>query len=196
MNKQILSVIEEIKAVRKGKNRAWIFDEEGNIRNDVFVIDIIPLLNEMAKREEEVEVPSIYEGLVKHFFNDYDIADNTYNYNCNISNDIDYSITKGEYSNWALIKIHLCGDIRANYSDSFIIDIGKYPTLIDYLCCEYRDYLFDYKDIDEKHYGDFDIFSEGVRVVDNETGEEVDTIYEYELSEILKEIKGENKNEK
>ena len=196
MNKQILSVIEEIKAVRKGKNRAWIFDEEGNIRNDVFVIDIIPLLNEMAKREEEVEMPSIYEGLVEHFFNDYDIADITYNYNCNISNDIDYRVTKGEYSNWALIKVHLCGDIRANYSDSFIINIGEYSSLIDYLWCEYTDYLCDYKDIDEDHYGDFDMFSEGVRVVNNETGEEVDTIYEYELSEILKEIKGENKNEK
>lgn len=190
MNEQILSVIEEIKAVRKGEGKAWIFNEKGNIRNDVFVIDIIPLLNEMAKREEEIEISSILD------FNDYDIADNTYNYNCNISNDIDYRVIKGEYGSWALIKVHLCGDIRANYSDSFIINIGEYSSLIDYLWYEYTDYLCDYKDIDENHYGDFDIFSEGVRVIDNETGEEVDTIYEYELSEILKEIKGENKNEK
>lgn len=190
MNEQILSVIEEIKAVRKGENRAWIFDEEGNIKNDVFVIDIIPLLNEMAKREEEIEVPSILNKATEDFFNDYDIADNTYNYNCNISNDIDYRVVKGEYGTWALIKVHLCGDIRANYSDSFIIDIGEYPTLIDYLCCEYTDYIYDYKDIDENHYGDFDMFSESVRVVNNETGEEVDVVYEYELSEILKEIEG------
>ena len=38
------NVIEEVKAVRTGAGRAWIFDENGNLREDVLVGDVIPRL--------------------------------------------------------------------------------------------------------------------------------------------------------
>lgn len=83
MNESILKVINEVKSVRTGENSAWIFNESGEIKADVFVVDVLPLLYAMAEREAEIILPEDY-------FDDYDKADNTYNYNCNISNDILY----------------------------------------------------------------------------------------------------------
>lgn len=177
MNESILKVINEVKSVRTGKNSAWIFDENGELKADVFVVDIIPLLYAMAEREPEIK-------LSEDYFDDYDNADNTYNYNANISNDISY-IKKGRY---VRVAIHLIGDVRANYSDEFILDIGDYNSFFEYLLSEYTDKLYDYKDINEKYYADYNILGVGVDIYDSESGDYVDTVFEFELSDILKEI--------
>ena len=177
MNESILKVINEVKSVRTGENSAWIFDKNGEIKADVFVVDILPLLYAMAEREAEIILPEDY-------FNDYDEADNTYNYNANISNDILYR-RKDRYV-W--VAIHLIGDARANYSDGFVIDIGDYSNFIEYLLSEYSDNLYDYKDINEKYYADYNFLNEGIEIYDSETGNYIDTVFEIELSDILKEI--------
>ena len=48
--------IEEISRVRKSQNRAWIFDENGVIRDDVFVGDTVDLLNMFLEKGLEVEL--------------------------------------------------------------------------------------------------------------------------------------------
>lgn len=177
MNESILKVINEVKSVRTEKNSAWIFNENGEIKADVFVVDVLPLLYAMAEREAEIILPEDY-------FDDYDKIENTYNYNCNISNDILYR----KKDRYVWIEIHLIGDARANYSDGFIIDIGDYDDLWDYLFAEYDDKLYDYKDINEKYYANYNILNEGVEIYNANTGDYITTVYDVELSEILKEI--------
>lgn len=38
--KNLKTVIEQVKNSRLGENRAWIYDENGNIKEDVYVFDI------------------------------------------------------------------------------------------------------------------------------------------------------------
>ena len=78
------NVIEEVKAARTGVNRPWIFDEDGNIREDVLVGDVIPLLEELKEYEIDITDEEIEE-----FINDEETkGDNTYNWGANISNDL------------------------------------------------------------------------------------------------------------
>ena len=58
----------------------------------------------------------------------------------------------------------------------------------DYLFAEYDDKLYDYKDINEKYFADYNILSEGIEIYNANTGDYITTVYDIELSEILKEI--------
>lgn len=49
------NVIKEIKSVRVGENRAWIFDEDGKIKDDVLCGEVLDLLEEMKDYEIEVD---------------------------------------------------------------------------------------------------------------------------------------------
>lgn len=78
------NVIEEVKAVRTGAMRPWIFDENGNLREDVLVGDVIPLLEELKEYEIDITDEEIEE-----FINDKETkGDNTYNWCANISNNL------------------------------------------------------------------------------------------------------------
>lgn len=174
----IKEVIKEVKSVRGGENSAWIFDKEGNIKEDVFCIDILSLLKALDEdnAEENAEDLNVIEDW---FYENYDKADNTYNYNCNISNDICY-YTKGDYT---LVKIHLIGDARANYSDSFVIcTYGK--DFIEYLMNYYEDYLVEFKPINDEYEATIDALSEGIEIY-NSDGEYITTIYDIEKENIL-----------
>ena len=48
------NVIEEVKTAHTGAYRPWIFDESGNIREDVLVGDVIPLLEELKEYEIDI----------------------------------------------------------------------------------------------------------------------------------------------
>ena len=75
------NVIEEVKSVRTGSGCAWIFDENGNIRDDVLVGDVLPLLEEL--KEYEIDIT---DEEIEAFINDEETkGDNTYNWNANIS---------------------------------------------------------------------------------------------------------------
>lgn len=77
-------VIEEVKAAHTGVNRPWIFDENGNMREDVLVGDVLPLLEELKEYEIDISDEEIEE-----FINDDETkGDNTYNWNANISDDL------------------------------------------------------------------------------------------------------------
>lgn len=47
-------VIEEVKAAHTRVNRPWIFDESGNMREDVLVGDVLPLLEELKEYEVDI----------------------------------------------------------------------------------------------------------------------------------------------
>lgn len=54
-------VIEEVKAAHTGVNRPWIFDENGNIREDVLIGDALPLLEELKEYEVDISDDEIEE---------------------------------------------------------------------------------------------------------------------------------------
>lgn len=178
MNNQILKIIEEVKSVRVGNNRAWIYNEDGTLKEDIFLIDILPLLERMAENEEEItDIPDSY-------FTKCDEIVNTYNYNANITNDILF-IRNGNYVSFS---IHLCGDARANYSDKAIIKIPDYyDSFFQYLLDEYEEEVCIFKRIDNEYDGNISIFSDGIEVYNIE-GIYVTTLYEYERQELIENL--------
>ena len=69
---RLTNVIEAVKAIRVGKNRAWIYDENGNISDEVICGDVIPFLEEL--KEYEIEKS---DEFIEDFIKD---ADNFYTY--------------------------------------------------------------------------------------------------------------------
>ena len=48
---RLTNVIEAVKASRVGENRAWIYDENGNISDEVICGNVIPFLEELKEYE-------------------------------------------------------------------------------------------------------------------------------------------------
>ena len=185
-------VIEQIENARKGENRPWIYDKYGQVNNDVLTCDVLPLLNNLFEYEIEMSNSEIQ----KYLESDYYSAENTYNWNANISNDLDWKIYKRSgMSNIAIIIVHLYGDIRGGYSDYFVISLGDYESFIEFCSYELFDYTVGYKQLNDKYIADFDMFSESIEVFDND-GNEIGTFYEIETKELLKEIEVVEKLEK
>ena len=185
-------VIEQIENARKGENRPWIYDKYGQVNDDALTCDVLPLLNNLFEYEIEMSNSEIQ----KYLESDYYSAENTYNWNSNISNDLDWKIYKRSgMSNIAIIMVHLYGDIRGGYSDYFVISLGDYESFIEFCSYELFDYTVGYKQLNDKYIADFDMFSESIEVFDND-GNEIGTFYEIETKELLKEIEVVEKLEK
>ena len=112
------NVIEAVKASRLGKNRAWIYDENGNISNDVICGDVISYLEELSEYEIDVN-----DEFISEFKKD---ADNYYSYNYGANVDKDISIWYKEGNPIAVICVHLCGDARWGFSDEFVVKMDNY----------------------------------------------------------------------
>ena len=84
------NVIKQVKEARNGKNKPWIFDDKGNIKDDVLICDVLPLLESL--KEYEIEISN--SEIEKYLESEYYSAENTYNWNANISNDLDWKIYK------------------------------------------------------------------------------------------------------
>ena len=175
------NVIKQVKEVRMGKNKPWIFDENGEIKSNILIGDVLPLLENLKEYEYTGDSIDI------NYFSDYDDlkSHNTYNWGANISNDINFTV-KGNY---ALVVVHLLGDIRGGYSDYFIIDLGDYNSFLEFCYYELEECIISIKRIDDRYSADIDIFSEGYSVFDDETFEEVGTFYSVEKRDFYNELK-------
>lgn len=176
-------VIEEVKEARKGEKRPWIFDDKGNIKDDVLICDVLPLLESL--KEYEIEISN--SEIEKYLESEYYSAENTYNWSARISNDLDWKIYKKDNLNIAIIMVHLYGDIRCGYSDYFVISMGEYDSLIELFSYEDFDSTIGYKELNENYIADYDMFSEYIMVYDKD-GNEVGEFYEIEKEELLKEV--------
>lgn len=171
-------VIEEVKAVRTGAGRAWIFDENGNIREDVLVGDVIPLLEEL--KEYEIDIT---DEKIEEFINDKKtIKGNSYNQNANISDNL--QIYSQEYDDeiTMVIAVHLRGDIRANYSDYFAVKIRGFYEFYE------LESMFQHKQITDTLVADISLTDEGYEVYDYEHDDELGKFYEVEIKDALPEI--------
>ena len=112
------NVINQVKDSRTGKNHAWIFNDDGKIGDNVVCGEVLDLLEEL--KEYEINVSDAW---IENFLHNPRVkGDNTYNFNANISNNIniDYLVAD-DGAEIMVIMVHLTGDIRGNYTDYFAV---------------------------------------------------------------------------
>lgn len=159
-----------IEEVKNGRVGAWIYNERGEIRADVFVGDTVELMEDWLNHE--VEFPNLTDEEISDI-----IEYNTYNWNGSMSNDIAFGFYNKEIM---IATVHISGDARGNYSTLFALDFGSIEELYDNL-----PYLS--KGVTENHVASFNMFNEGMSIYNIDTGEEF-ACYEVELSDLLQEI--------
>ena len=171
------AVIKDIEEVNKTCG-AWIYDADGNIKDDVICGNVLPLLYEL----KDYEIESTEESI------DWIVANanrrwNTYNWNANIDHHIDVAELEFDGYTYMAIMVHRWGDVRANYTDRFLVRF--------YDCYEWSELesIMQYKTIcDGRYFIDIDIMSETYNVWDNEKEVSVGEFYEIEVEDLLKEI--------
>lgn len=174
------AVIKDIEAVNK-IGYAWIYDADGNIKDNVICGNVLPLLYEL--RDYEVETTEEY---IDWIVDNADRHWNTYNWNANIDHDIDVAEVDIDGYTYMAIMVHRYGDIRANYTDRFLVRF--------YDCYEWSELesTMQYKTIcDGRYYVDIDIMAECYNVWDNEKEVNVGEFYELEVEDLLNEINSE-----
>ena len=171
------AVIEDIKEVNKTCG-AWIYDADGEIKDDVICGNVLPLLCELRDYETEATEEFI-DWIVEHADRHW----NTYNWNANIDHDIDVAEVELDGCTYMAIMVHRYGDVRANYTDRFLVRFYNY---FNWLELESR---VQYKTIcDGRYCVDINIMSETYYVWDNEEEVSLGEFYEIEVEDLLKEI--------
>ncbi len=177
---RLTNVIEEVKASRLGENRTWIYDENGNISNDVICGDIIPYLEEL--KDYEIDV---YDSFINKFLKD---ADNYYSYNYGNCIDKDISIWYKKGNPTAVICVHLFGDARGGFSDYFVVEMDDYYDDCVLTQLLQLDSVYQTISITDKYSADINIFSEEYSVYDYEENKDLGYFYEIEKEDLLEEI--------
>ena len=173
-------VIKDIENVNKERH-AWIYDDNGNIKDDVICGNVLALLYELKDYEIETTEKSI-DLVVEHA----DHRWNTYNWNANIDHDIDVAELEINGYTYMAIMVHRYGDVRANYTDRFLV---RFDDETEWFELESR---MQYKTIcDGRYTCDIEIFSEWYNVWDNEKYTNLGEFYEIEVEDLLEAINNE-----
>lgn len=173
---RLQKVIEQVKRSRRGNNRSWIFDENGNIKDNIIIGEALYILEEL--KNYEINVSDEY---IKNFKPDNGY--NTYNYGANISNDLEYRIKEIKDGVIINIMVHLYGDIRGGYSDCFFV---KMDSEADFLTLES---IYQHKTITDILEADICCFSECYNIYDYDKQEDIGEFCYLEKEDLLKEIK-------
>ena len=179
--KRLENIIKDLKSLRFGENRPWIYDDNGNIRDDVLCCDVIPLLDNW-RFSNEID---FNEELADEIRNNYTRWENTYNWSANISNDIDYMEACIDGIYYVLGKVHRYGDVRGNYTDEFILEFFNDGEFWD------NDALYQSKEIeidDDIYYIDLNYLSDTYEVY-NSNWDDIGTFYELEVKDLIEAIK-------
>lgn len=179
MNTRLDNVIEQVKEARKGEHRPWIFNEDGKIADNVMCCEVLDVLEELKKYEINVS-----DEWIEDFKRNPKVkGDNTYNWNGNISNDLNLDYMENDDGEEIiLIMVHLYGDIRGGYSDYFAV---KFDSIYEFYELESATQM---KDVNDHMVADVTIFSERYNVYDYEKQEDVGEFYCIELEDLLAEI--------
>ena len=174
------AVIKDIEAVNKA-DIVWIYDADGNIKDNVICGNVLPLLYEL--RDYEIEATEKFiDWIVGHA----DKRWNTYNWNANIDHDIDVAEVHLNGDTFMAIMVHRYGDVRGNYTDRFVV---RFDNAYDWFEFESR---IQCKTIcDGRYCADINIMAECYNVWDNEKEVNVGEFYELEVEDLLNEINSE-----
>lgn len=180
MKTRLENVIEQVKAARTGQNKPWIFTEDGKVADNVMCCEVLDVLEELKRYEI-----SVSDEWIESFRSNPKVkGDNSYNWNGNISNDLNMNwMENDDGEEIMLIMVHLYGDIRGGYSDYFAV---KFDSMYEFYELESATQT---KDVNDHMVADLNIFSETYNVYDYEKQEDVGEFYELELEDLLKEIK-------
>ena len=177
---RLTDVIEAVKASRTGENRAQIYDENGNISNDVICGDIIPYLEELSEYEIDVN-----DEFISDFKKD---ADNYYSYNYGANIDKDISIWYKKGNPIAVICVHLFGDARWGFSDEFVVKMDDYYDNCVLTQLLQMDSVYQMVSINDRYGADINIFSEEYDVYDYEENKTMGTYWETEKKDLFEKI--------
>lgn len=179
MKSRIDNVIEQVKAARSGEHRPWIFNEDGKIADNAMCCEVLDVLEEL--KEYEIDVSDEW---IEDFKNNPKVkGDNTYNWNGNISNDLNMDYMRNDDGEEImLIMVHLFGDIRYGYSDYFAV---KFDSMYEFYELESAT---QHKSVNDHMEADLNIFSELYNVYDYEREEDIGEFYHLELEDLLEEI--------
>ena len=171
------AVIEDIKEVNKACG-VWMYDADGNIKDNVICGNVLPLLCELRDYETKAT-----EEFINWIVKNADRHWNTYNWNANIDHDIDVAEVELDGYTYMAIMVHRYGDIRANYTDRFVVKFDDYYEWSE------LESIMQYKTIcDGRYCVDINIMSEIYSVWDSEKEVSVGEFYEIEVEDLLKEI--------
>ena len=170
------AVIEQVKAARQGEYRPWIYDDNGRIQDHIICGEVLDLLEELKDYEINVTDDWIFKFI--HSNQGY----NTYNWAANISNDLQYYTKETEDEYIIVIAVHLRGDIRANYSDWFVVKFENFYEWNDLESKKQHKMITDTLEVD------IDIMSECYEVYDYSTDDYVGSFYELEVGDLMEKI--------
>ena len=171
------NVIKDIENVNK-ECHAWIYDDNGNIKDDVICGNVLDLLYELKDYEIETTEKSI-DSIVEDATNRW----NTYNWCANIDHNIDVAELEINDYTYMAIMVHRYGDVRANYTDRFLVRFDNGDEIF------YLESRMQYKDVADGRYTcDINIFSELYYVWDNEKQIDIGEFYEIEVEDLLEKI--------
>ena len=171
------AVIEDIKEVNKACG-VWIYDANGEIKDNVICGSVLELLYEL--KDYEVEAT---EKFIDWIVENADKRWNTYNWNANIDHDIDVAELELDGYTYMAIMVHRYGDVRANYTDRFLV---RFDNEYEWFELESR---VQYKTIcDGRYFINIDIMTETYTVWDNEEEVSLGEFYEIEVEDLLKEL--------
>lgn len=171
------AVIKDIEAVNKACG-VWMYDADGNIKDNVVCGNVLKLLYELKDYEVESTEESI-DWIVENA----DRRWNTYNWNANIDHHIDVAELEHDGYTYMAIMVHRYGDVRANYTDRFLVKFDD--------CYEWSELesIMQYKTIcDGRYCVDIDIMTEIYTVWDSVEEVSVGEFYEIEVEDLLNEI--------
>lgn len=169
-------VIEDIKAV-DASNHSWLF-EDGKLKDDVVVGDVLPLLEELKEYEVDTTDDAIEKLVTKHDMRRW----NTYNWGANITHELDCVESEINGYLYMAIMVHRFGDVRCNYTERFLV---RFDDEYEWFELENRVQI---KEVADRYIADIDIMSEGYNVYDHETGNDVGDFYDIEIKDLLKSI--------
>ena len=103
MRTRLENVIEQVKAARKGENRAWIFNEDGRIADNVMCCEVLDVLEDLKKYEIDVS-----DEWIEEFKRNPKVkGDNTYNWNGNISNELNMNYMENDDGEEIILIMHI-----------------------------------------------------------------------------------------
>ena len=142
-------VIEAVKKTRTS-GKQWIYDDNGNIRDDVICGDCIPFLEEL----KEYEI-----GATDKFIKDFKKNTETrcmYTYNHNTNVDKDIAIWYRENCPVAIVNVHLYGDARIVFDTDFVVKMDGENAFERIL---YLESVMQCIDINDQYTADVNLFS-------------------------------------
>ena len=170
------AVIKDIKDVNLMGN-AWIYDDDGNIKDNVICGNVLPWLEELKDYEIDVD-----DEFINYILENSDNRWNTYNWNANIDHEIDGAEMDIDGYHYIALMVHRYGDVRWNYTDRLVV---RFDDAYDFNALESR---MQYKEIAERYMCDIDIFCEWYNVWDCENQCDVGEFYGIEADDLLADI--------